>query len=650
VRRFLALAAMAAVAMLGGALAAPAVGLGAPDLQVTAQGSPPATAPLGGTFSYSFLVENVGANDATTATLADTVPSNITVTDATTDVGTCTVASGGASCDLTPGSAVFAVNQQAHVTISGTYGATGSAAYTLTATSSPADASSSNNAATVTTDVVPAADLGVVATTSDNPVLAGGALTYSLAVTNTGPSDASNVTLVDTLPAGTTLSGTPTAPAGVTCTNTTTDVTCTIGTLVKDATVTVAISVTVPGAGPLLNTATASATEVDPNTANNTATTSVDVTPVADLALTKVGAPTPAANVGDTVTYTLTATNNGPSAATGVTVTDNLPTSVGLVGLVPSQGTCTSVAFAITCNLGALASGAKATVTVRVTALAAGTANDTASVTANELDPVTTNNSASAATTVNLAADLALAATGPTKPVPAGGHARYIFTVTNNGPSPASSVVFTDNLPAGSLVVDATPDQGSCNLLGQSLTCSLGIIPPAVAVNVEVHVASTVTGQAVSNASVTAAEADPSTTNNAVTISANITAGADLALTQRGARTKAALGDEIRYVLKVVNRGPSASNVRVVNQLGRRFILGSALPSKGRCTAKGKKVTCVIGRLAKGASARVTIVVVPTAAGLLTNTIRATGTPPDGNPDNSVVSVSTQVSRTPSTP
>jgi hypothetical protein len=182
------------------------------------------------------------------------------------------------------------------------------------------------------------------------------------------------------------------------------------------------------------------------------------------------------------------------------------------------------------------------------------------------------------------------------------------------------------------------------------VTCSLGIIPTAVAVNVEVHVVSTVTGQAVSNASVTAAEADPSNTNNAVTISADISAGADLALTQRGARARAALGDEIRYVLKVVNRGPSASNVRVVSQLGRRFILGSALPSKGRCTAKGRKVTCLIGRLAKGASARVTVVVVPTAAGLLTNTISATGTPPDGNPDNSRVSVSTQVGRTPTTP
>ena len=78
------------------------------------------------------------------------------------------------------------------------------------------------------------------------------------------------------------------------------------------------------------------ADQFDPNTANNTARATV--TPQqADLALTKtVDNPTP--NVGDTITYTITLTNNGPDAATGVTVTDLLPAGLTFVSASPSQG------------------------------------------------------------------------------------------------------------------------------------------------------------------------------------------------------------------------------------------------------------------------------------------------------------------------
>jgi uncharacterized repeat protein (TIGR01451 family) len=648
VRRFLALAAMAAVAMLVGALAAPAIGLGAADLQVTMNGNPTTTAPLGGNVTYSVLVENIGDATANSVTLADTLSPGgaADVASALTDTGTCSTGGGGAACTL----GNMTAGSSANVTITLTPTATGSFDYTVTADATPNDAPLTNNSAIVTTDVVPAADLGLVATTSENPVLAGGTLTYSLAVTNAGPSDATNVSLTDTLPAGATLSGTPTAPAGVTCTNTTTDVTCAIGSLVKDATVTVSISVNVPGAGPLVNTAAVTATQLDPAPANNQAATTVAVTPVADLALTAVGSPTPAVNAGSELVYTLTATNGGPSAASGVTVTNTLPAGVGLTGLVPSQGTCSIAVNVITCKLGGLASGAKATITIKVQALTAGAITDTASVTAAEMDPVTTNNSASVATTVNLAADLALVGTGPTAPVPAGGLSVYRFTVTNNGPSPASTVVFSDTLPAGVTATAAIPDQGACGVVGQVLSCSLGIIPTGIAVVVEVQAVPTVVGLAVHNATVGAAEPDPSAANNAISLSTQVIPGADLVLTQRGAKARAALGDEIRYVLKVVNRGPFRSTVRVVSQLGKRFILGSALPSKGRCTARLKKVTCLIGRLAKGGSARVTLVVVPTAAGSLINTITATGKPPDGNLANSRVAVSTDVTRTPTSP
>ena len=91
--------------------------------------------------------------------------------------------------------------------------------------------------------------------------------------------------------------------------------------------------------GQIVNSATVHGDQFDPNLGNNTASTTA--TPqVADLALAKtVNDPTP--NVGDTITFTVSLTNAGPSAATGVRVADLLPAGLTFVSATPSQGTYT---------------------------------------------------------------------------------------------------------------------------------------------------------------------------------------------------------------------------------------------------------------------------------------------------------------------
>ena len=85
------------------------------------------------------------------------------------------------------------------------------------------------------------------------------------------------------------------------------------------------------------NTATISdADQFDPNTGNNSAS-ATETPQQADLAVAKtVSNPTP--NVGDTITFTVTLTNAGPDAATGVEVTDLLPAGLSFVSATASQG------------------------------------------------------------------------------------------------------------------------------------------------------------------------------------------------------------------------------------------------------------------------------------------------------------------------
>src|SRR5207237_7382796 len=104
-----------------------------------------------------------------------------------------------------------------------------------------------------------------------------------------------------------------------------------------------------------------------------TASATTSVTASTDLAITKTAPAT--ATTGTNFSYTLTAKNNGPSAATGIVVTDTLPAGVTFVSA--SSG-CTNASGTVTCNVGSLASGASATFTITVNPTSVGTITNTA--------------------------------------------------------------------------------------------------------------------------------------------------------------------------------------------------------------------------------------------------------------------------------
>ncbi|HKW76881.1 MAG TPA: choice-of-anchor D domain-containing protein, partial [Terriglobales bacterium] len=192
------------------------------------------------------------------------------------------------------------------------------------------------------------------------------------------------------------------------------------------------------------------------------ANVSTTVNAVADLALTKTGTPNPA-GVGVNLTYTLTASNNGPSPATGVTLTDRLPAGVTFVSVTSSQGSCTGAAT-ITCNLGTMATGVNAAVSIVVTPTTVGTITNTAIVNSSVSDPNPENNTATSTVTVVNSPTLTLSANSlnfASQPVGSSSSAQ-IVTLTNGSAA----------LPLNFVGIVASGDFSQTNNCGSSLASS----------------------------------------------------------------------------------------------------------------------------------------------------------------------------------
>lgn len=218
--------------------------------------------------------------------------------------------------------------------------------------------------------VVPA-DLQVTKTDTPDPVVAGQNLTYTLSVKNLGPNTAPTVQALDLVPQGTTFAGFVGISQG---NGGELDglITANFGTILSGVTATLTIVVNVdpnlPDGSTILNSASATSPAFDPNTANNSVTTSTTVIG-ADLRVTKSHTP-PSVTPGNNLSYTITV-SNGPVPASNVVVLDTVPANTTFVATssaagwsvtAPPVGGQGSVIF----TNPALAAGVTATLTIYV--------------------------------------------------------------------------------------------------------------------------------------------------------------------------------------------------------------------------------------------------------------------------------------------
>ncbi|MGE0759878.1 MAG: hypothetical protein AB7O38_22880, partial [Pirellulaceae bacterium] len=377
---------------------------------------------------------------------------------------------------------------------------------------------------------------------------------------------------------------------------------------------------------------------------------------VADLAVAMTSSATTVL-AGGSLSYTVTTTNSGPSAATGVKVTSTLPLGLLFDG-TNSSAHCSAAGQAVTCNVGTIANGANAgsQIGVRVASNVAhgSLVSHTVQAASSQSDLNPANNSSSASVTVNRQADLKISKIPSASPVGAGGQFFYTMQVVNSGPSDASGVVVTDTLPAG-LAFDAVNSTGICTAVGQQVTCNLGNMTagsstlPQVAVTVDAGLAD---GTVIQNtADVTSNEPDPSAGDRSSTVPITVSQQADLRMTMTASANPVIAGGKFTYTLTVTNLGPaSAGSVTVSDTLPAGLTFDGAT-SSAECSAVGQVITCNVGTLVINDIVTRTLGVL-VDGGLarrtqLVNSAAVDGDGPDPAPANDTSSVTVVVNVTP---
>lgn len=446
------------------------------DLSVAIADTPD-PAVQGGEIQYTVTVLNAGPDQAPNVTASTLLPVGLTIVDT---VGCSEDPAGLPDCSLGD----IAAGDSAQFVVTATANMGAPSLVTLNVSVASLDINEvtmgDNTDSEETTIAPPDADLSVALLDAPDPVIAGQPLTYTVNVSNAGPSD-TNVVATFTLPPELTLlatNGCVEDASGVP--------TCTLGLLAAGADDSYTVQATVsPGTTGTVDASVSVAggiTDSDPG--NNTALANTLVlAPNAELSVTLGDAPDPVL-AGQTLTYTVNVANAGPLDATATVATLTLPPELSVVA---TNGCAEDAAGVPTCTLGTIASGGSAQYTVEtlVAPTASGSIDAGVSVDAIEPDSNASDSTAVASTVVTaLLPDLNVV-----KSNDVGGVAvvdaswSWTLLVTNDGNAGAvfaiDDAVLLDQLPDTGIGYGATSvangggttGTATCNVTGFDLEC-----------------------------------------------------------------------------------------------------------------------------------------------------------------------------------
>lgn len=546
----------------------------------------PATAIAGTPVSFTITATNVGSSDAFNATIADTVNSGITVTSWSASAnGTANIigiSSGTGNIVGINGNIPVGTSNNITVTINGIVNSNTTGRVNNTANIViPGGTPVLSNRTQTTVTSVPSIS---IVKTGPAQINAGEQISYTLRITNNGPSDAYNVVVRDTIPLDITNLTVTTQTIGA----------ATIGSAGNSGSNRIvgsglnipvgnsnAVLITISGlvnsgftGASITNTAAAQAPNQAP-VVSNSVNTNVSITP--GLRIAKAG-PT-SIFAGQRITYTVTVTNSGPSNATNVSIADVVNSSIRNVSwrtAVAGTGTTVTSGATGTGNNIAVSGNVSATSTSKIDIIISGTVdssfagiiNNSATISGGG-SPILTSNTI--ATTVTKQADLVLTKSGSSL-VDAGGNIQYRIIVTNNGPSRANNVTISDIVSSqitnvtwtaaatgnANIVSGATGTGNNVNIIANLANNTTTTNRVTITIRGRVNPASTVTNiQNIATAIPEVGTTDPSLA--ADTVTTRVRRRNDLRI-RKIASSATALNQTITYTLIATNGGPSVSN------------------------------------------------------------------------------------------
>lgn len=532
----------------------------------------------GQTFSYTLTLNNLGPNSTNSIQVTDNLPAGLTFVLYSASQGTFTAAVGrwNVGTLANGASATLQLTVRANT---GTAGIPITNTANITAASLGDPITANNTASATITSLSPGntSDLALNMTVSNATPDVNTSITYTVAINNAGPAVATGIQVNVTLPAQVTYQ----SYSGVGTYDNVTG-TWAAGSVGIGGNISLNITVTINPATEaqtaVANSLITTLTQTDPDPTDNSASATITIRS-AGLTVTKtVDDSTPV--VGQNITYTIQVTNNMSISATGVQVTDALPSGLTLNNATPSQGTFVGSLW----DIGTIPAGGMVQLLLDVTVdpSAGGTVvSNTAAITAlNEPDSNPGDNSATRNVTVFLEEVRLTKSVNNFTPVE-GTTVTYTIRVTNYMAIPATGLQVTDNLPAGVTFVSANPAVYD-NVTG---LWNIGSLPSDSTTTLDITVSidpGTAGSSIVNTASITALDQpDPNPGNNTDTASIFVLA-VDISLTKTVSNANPSVGQQVTYTIRLQNNLlTSATNVQVTDLLPGGVTFVSAAPDLG---------------------------------------------------------------------
>lgn len=508
------------------------------------------------------------------------------------------------------------------------------------------------------------ADLSLQKTVSPNTVSINDNVIFTIRVTNSGPNNASGITVSDHLPPGYTY----VSDNGAGKYNNTTGI-WNVGSLNNGNTLTLQITakVNTASAANYINTAEIqTAHQLDPDSTPGNSLPEDDIASAnvvlnaADLELTKTVSPTSAA-AGQQVDFTINVVNNGPGNTTGVSVQDVVPVGYTLLpGSVSNGGTYQAANSSINWQNLVLSTGANLNLTFSVVVNPTGSYLNTAQITASDLpDPDSTPNNSipteddqddAEITFIGPSADLSLVknvVAGNTSPV-VGSQISFELIIKNDGPDNAAGVQVTDLLPSGFEFVNYSSSAGIYNStngiwnvgtidagVSESLIIDAKVLPSGIYTNVAQVTAS---GLPDPDSTPNNDDGDQSEDDEDNAVITPIQPSADLSLTKSVSNNTPLVGAQVTFEVVVTNNGPQDNTgVQVTDLLPSGYTYSSFTVSTGAYDPTTGIWT--IGNLANGKfeTLQLTALVNPSGDYINKSEVTASDLPdPDSTPNNGV--------------